>query len=77
MVAYLGEPQTLEAALGYWRFDRKGALTGAVTQEWSSDSTFVDFARRVATYLDPKNPAKATYMRIADALTGAGTQRLL
>ena len=58
-------------------FDRKGVLAGNLVQDWASDATFVDFARRVATYLDPKSQASATYKRIADALSGTRTQRML
>jgi hypothetical protein len=58
-------------------FDRKGVIAGGLMQEWGSDATFADLARRVATYLDPKNRMQPVYKRIADTLSGTSTGRLL
>ncbi len=57
--------------------DRKGILAADLAQEWASDATFVDFARRVATYVDPKNQASAVYKRITGTLSGARTRSML
>jgi adenine-specific DNA methylase len=55
--------------------DRRGALTGGLIARWGQDRTFVDLARKVAQYLDPKARNQKIYQRIADALGGRGTMR--
>ncbi len=53
--------------------DEKGHLTGALTQQWSQDRTFSELVQRIAQYLDPKNPERPRYARLAGELSGTGT----
>jgi adenine-specific DNA methylase len=55
--------------------DRRGALIGGVIARWGDNRTFVELARRVARYIDPKNKSQKVYQRIADALGGRVTMR--
>jgi len=57
--------------------DRRGALIGGLIARWGENRTFVELARRVARYLDPKDKNQKVYQRIADALGGRGTSRLV
>jgi len=57
--------------------DRRGALTGGLIARWGQDRTFVELARRVARYLDPKSKSQKVYQRIAEALSGRGMARLV
>jgi hypothetical protein len=54
-----------------------GALTGGLIARWGQDRTFVELARRVARYLDPKYKSQKVYQRIADALGGRGMVRMM
>jgi hypothetical protein len=60
-----------------YALDRRGALTGGLIARWGKDRTFVELARRVARYLDPKDKTKKVYERIAEALGGRRTMRMM
>ena len=57
--------------------DHRGALTGGLIARWGEDRTFVELARRVARYLDPKDETKKVYERIAEALGGRRTMQMM
>jgi putative DNA methylase len=59
-----------------YAMDRKGLLTAGLIEEWRSDTTFVDLARDIVEYLDPKDSSYAVYKRIAEALVGQGALQM-
>lgn len=50
--------------------DQNGALTAGLLEEWREDGTFVELARDIVEYLDPKHDSYKVYKRIAESLTG-------
>jgi putative DNA methylase len=74
-----GAPETLTAVDKLhllYALDKRGVLTGDFVARWGDDRTFVELARRVARYLDPKDKSQKVYQRIADALGGRRTMRM-